>query len=77
MPTTIGRNRRQYMINIKAEFTRCLKHDPETDTWVTADPSEAWDVLALQKARLIEDDDRRSYTIRHGTQVYMLTKPTE
>lgn len=79
MPTTIGRNRRQYLINVQTEFTECHRYNPETGKMDACNPEEAWDLLLdmdNKAARLIESDSRDFYTIRAGNQVYELRKPS-
>ena len=78
MPTTIGRNRRQYVLNVRAEYTDCRKYDPVTDKWNRCDEEEAWTVLEAEEnksARLIESDDKSVYTITFRRTVYELRKP--
>lgn len=79
MPTTIGRNRRQYVINVKSEYTECRKLNPDTGKMDRCDGSEAWAVLeddGHRSARLIEDDDRTVYTIRYRELLFELRKPS-
>jgi hypothetical protein len=77
MPTTIGRNRRQYVINVKEAFTACLHYNPETGEMDPVPASEAWDLLERAKnARLLESDDQKSYTIRLGNDFYELRQPS-
>jgi hypothetical protein len=64
------------VINIRTEYTECRKYDPDTDSWVRVEPEEAWRVLSYQKARLIEEDDRDTYTIRCNKWLYKLRKPS-
>jgi hypothetical protein len=76
MPITIGRNRRQYVINVRDAYTVCERYDPETDSWETVDPEEAWHMLDTRKdARLVEQDDKKSYWITVQNQRYVLWKP--
>lgn len=75
MPTTIGRNRRQYVINVRAEYTVCQKYDPELAEWSPVDPAEAWSVLETHRsARLVQADDQDAYMIVLGRETYELRK---
>jgi hypothetical protein len=76
MPTTIGRNRRQYVINIRTEYTECRRYDQDSGEMVPAPAEDAWALLDRDKgARLFESDDRTVYTIRLGNDFYELRKP--
>lgn len=76
MPTTIGRNRRQYVINIRNEYTDCRQYNPRTGEMDRVDSEKAWELLDNDKAaRLIEQDDRSAYLIRLGSDFYELRKP--
>jgi hypothetical protein len=76
MPTTIGRNRRQYVINIRAEYTECTHYNQDTGAMDRCPAEEAWSLLENNKsARLIEHDDRDFYTIRLSGDFYELHKP--
>jgi hypothetical protein len=76
MPTTIGRNRRQFVINVRDSFTECRRYNQTTGKMDACNPDEAWDLLERAKnARLVEADDQRSYTIRLGSEVYELRQP--
>lgn len=78
MPTTIGRNRRQLLINIRNEYTECWRRNPATGTLDRCSEQEAWELLATDKrARLLESDDRTHYTIRNSTDHYELYKPAQ
>lgn len=77
MPTTIGRNRRQYVINIKDAYTDCRKYNPATGELEASDAGEAWTVLENNRdARLIEQDDKVAYTIRLGNDFFELRRPS-
>jgi hypothetical protein len=77
MPTTIGRNRRQYVINIRDAYTDCRKYDSASGTTKPAKCADAWALLDGDKsARLIENDDRTIYMIRLGNDFYELRKPS-
>lgn len=76
MPVTIGRNRRQYVINIKNDYTQCLRYSGDTGEATAADSAEAWNMLESHRdARLIESDDRSVYTIRLGKDYFELRRP--
>lgn len=76
MPTTIGRNRRQYVINVRTQYTECHRYDPTSGSMVVVPCDEAWALLASdRRARLIENDGRVSYIIRLGRKFYELRKP--
>jgi hypothetical protein len=76
MPTTIGRNRRQYVINVRTEYTECRRYNPVTGEMDRCDSDEAWQLLdANRNARLIENDDQTAYTITHRSDLYELRKP--
>jgi hypothetical protein len=78
MPTTIGRNRRQYVINIRDEYTDCRKYNPITGEMDCCNPDDAWELLLAEEnksARLVENDDKSAYTIRFKDDLYELRKP--
>lgn len=76
MPTTIGRNRRQYVNNIRDAYTECRKYNPESGELEPADAAEAWTMLDhYRDARLIEHEHRAVYTIRHGEDFFELRRP--
>lgn len=70
--TIIGRNRRQYVINIKADYTVCHRYNPATGRMEAADPADAWTVLENNRsARLVEQDQQAAYTvIRIGSNAF-------
>lgn len=77
MPT-IGRNRRQYLANVKALYTECLRFNHRTGTREPCDPDAAWDLLlstANKRARLTENDDKTIYTISDPYMCYELRRP--
>lgn len=77
MPTTIGRNRRQYVNNIRDAYTEVRKYNAATGDLDPADPADAWDILDNNRdARLIEQEDRVSYTIRLGNDFFELRRPS-
>lgn len=79
MPTTIGRNRRQYVINVQAEYTECRKYNSATGKMDRCNPEEAWELLLAEEnkaARLVENDDKSAYTIRFKDDLYELRKPS-
>lgn len=77
MPTTIGRNRRQYVINVRNTYTRCERYDAATQTWETVDSGQAWKLLDDHRAaRLMEEDDKESYSIVLRNEWYLLKKPS-
>lgn len=77
MPTTIGRNRRQYVINIRDEYTDCRKYNPDTGNTEAAACKDAWSLLDNNKdARLVEQEDRSYYTIRLGNDFFELRRPS-
>jgi hypothetical protein len=77
MPT-IGRNRRQYVANVKALFTDCHRYNTQTGEMDACPASEAWDLLLSEdnkKARLIENEDGTIYTISNQYTWYELRRP--
>jgi hypothetical protein len=73
---TIGRNRRQYIRNVRDTYTECRRYDPASGEMVRAEADDAWTFLEINKdARLIEHEGRRSYTIRLGEDFFELRKP--
>lgn len=77
MPTTIGRNRRQYINNIRVAYTEARKYNATTGEMDSVDAAEAWVALDHNRdARLIEQKDRVSYTIRLGNDFFELRRPS-
>jgi hypothetical protein len=77
MPVTVGRNRRQYVVNIKSAYTAVRRYNPATGDLEPVESAEAWEVLENNReARLIEEDGRTSYTIRLGNDFFELRRPS-